>query len=602
MHSSPRPTWRSNLAPALVLAAAVLAVYVNSWSAPFVFDDLPSIVENPTLHSPVSLWRVLSPPGGTGVTVEGRPLLNLSLALNHLWGGEAVTGYHVVNTALHLSCALVLFGLVRRTLEGALGWAQPRLTAFSVALLWALHPLQTESVTYIVQRAESLMSLFYLLTLYCFMRGAQSPRPRRWYAAVLGCSVAGMATKEVMVTAPLLVLLYDRTFVSGDFSTAWRRHRPLYLGLAASWLVLAVLVVGAGNRGGTIGSAAGVSPWEYGLCQARAIIHYLGLSGWPHPLIFDYGSDFVSFGEIVVHGLMDLTLLAATIVALRRAPVLGFIGAWFFLILAPTTSFVGGTRQMLAEHRMYLPLVAPVVLAVAGLKIIAGRRALHIIAGVAAALALTAVARNTDYRSEIALYTDTVAKRPNNPFARYNLGKTLAEQGRFAEAIVQDEAAIKLRPGLASAQNNLAKALVDAGRTAEAIPHYETALQLAPDYAKAHYNLGLALLSLGRKAEALVHFQAAARSDPKDIDARGNWGAVLLDTGDLAGAAEQFRLVIAAAPRVAEAHCNLGTVYLLQGQLDAATTELSQALELDPQLTIARERLALARQQTKGPK
>ena len=197
---------------------------------------------------------MLCPPSH-GETVSGRPVLNLSLALNYAVSGCDVRGYHVTNLAIHLAAALLLFGIVRRTLPrfrgcgGGQQLARLQLAtplALAIALLWAVHPLQTESVTYIVQRAESLMGLFYLLTLYCFLRGAGSARAIFWYAgSVLAC-LLGMATKEVMVSAPLVVLLYDRTFLAGSFREAWRRRWAYYLALAATWLLLAWLVAQTG--------------------------------------------------------------------------------------------------------------------------------------------------------------------------------------------------------------------------------------------------------------------------------------------------------------------------------------------------------------------
>ena len=223
----------------VLIVLAVLAAYRNSFSGPFIFDDIASIVDNPTIRR---LWPVsvpLWPPFSGGQTVGGRPILNLSLAVNYAWGGADVRGYHAVNLGIHILAALTLFGLVRRTLERAKladgraacpGRALP--TALVVALLWALHPLQTESVTYIIQRAESLMGLFYLLTLYCFVRFTErgsSFVPLRgtsadeeaggvvWAWLSVVCCLLGMATKEVMVSAPVIVFLYDRTFVSGTF-------------------------------------------------------------------------------------------------------------------------------------------------------------------------------------------------------------------------------------------------------------------------------------------------------------------------------------------------------------------------------------------------
>jgi tetratricopeptide (TPR) repeat protein len=439
------------------------------------------------------------------------------------------------------------------------------------------------------------MGLCYLLVLYGFLRGATEGSRAKWFTfAIVMCAV-GMATKEVMVTAPVIVLLYDRTFVSGSFGGAGRRHRTLYLGLACTWIVLALLVLGAGDRGGTIGSSAGVTAWEYALCQSRGIIHYLGLALWPHPLIFDYGTDFVSFAGAAGYAVVDLCLLGLTAWALWRAPAIGFLGAFFFLILAPTTSFVGGTRQMLAEHRMYLSLAALVILIVVGLHRALGRRWIVPASLAVVALAVATGRRNVDYRSELAIYTDTVAKRPQNAYARYNLGKVLAETGRLPEAIVEDEAAVRLRPTMAPAQNNLGKALFDLGRLDEAIAHYEKAVQLEPAYGRAHYNLGLALVAAGHQTDALAHFEMAARLNPSDVDARGNWGSVLLDLGQTAAAEKQFREVLALNPDLPEARCNLGTVYLLQENFSAAADQFEAALRLAPQMTVARERLELAR-------
>ena len=212
----------------LVVVAAGLLAYHNSFTGPFIFDDLPSIPENPTIRHLWPIWQPLSPPQTGGITVEGRPVINLSLAINYALGGYDVRGYHVLNLTIHILAGLTLFGVVRRTL------LQPRLRerfggvanelALAVAVLWTVHPLQTESVTYIVQRAESLMGLFYLLTLYCFIRSVESPRPRVWCGLCLTACAVGMASKEVMASAPLLVMLYDRAFISGSFREAWRRR------------------------------------------------------------------------------------------------------------------------------------------------------------------------------------------------------------------------------------------------------------------------------------------------------------------------------------------------------------------------------------------
>src|SRR5437667_9849284 len=189
---------RAWFCPLLILAATALA-YSNSFSGPFIFDDLtwiPEIPENPHIRHP-----------GTG-----RPLVCLTLALNYALSGLEPWSYHAVNLAIHASAALVLFAIVRRTLQGPrlrnrLG-AHANGLAGAVAVLWAVHPLQTESVTYIIQRAESLMGLFLLLTLYCVIRGYHSPRRSGWYSTAVICCALGMGSKEGVVFAPVIVLLY----------------------------------------------------------------------------------------------------------------------------------------------------------------------------------------------------------------------------------------------------------------------------------------------------------------------------------------------------------------------------------------------------------
>ncbi len=274
---------------ALIIVVAVLVAYHNCFALPFLMDDPLAIVDNPGIHHLWPIWDVLSPSPTS--LVGGRPVVSLSFAVNYALGGVTVGGYHAFNLAIHALAALTLFGFVRRTL------LRPSLRerfaasatslALATAVLWAVHPLQTEAVTYVSERCELLMGLFYLLTLYCFVRGTDSKRSGSWFTAAVVACLLGMASKEVMVTAPLMVLLYDRTLVSGSFREAWKRHRWLYLGLASTWLLLARMMIGLHSRG--VGLGLQISWWSYALVECRAIVKYLCLAIWPHPLVFDYG-------------------------------------------------------------------------------------------------------------------------------------------------------------------------------------------------------------------------------------------------------------------------------------------------------------------------
>ncbi len=625
MTSPPEPTeplvvesrWKILLAGVVIVLAA-LAAYHNSFFGPFVFDDLSSIPENPTIRDLSSLSRVFSPPAER--TVGGRPLVNLSLAVNYALGGTDVWGYHAVNLAIHILAGLALFGVVRRTLARPLP-AEATQLAGLVALLWTVHPLQTEAVTYTVQRTESLMGLFYLLTLYCFIRGVQvqedggraagtsagpnradppgggasGGRRNRWYGFSVAACLLGMASKEVMVSAPVMVLLYDRTFVAGSFREAWRRRQRVYLGLAATWLLLGGLVASVGgNRGGSTGVGSGASFGAYALTQFPAVMDYLWLSVWPHPLVFDYGAQWVKdVVDVVPAALAWITLVAGTVFALKRQPVIGFLGAWFFSILAPT-SLMPGPRQTMAEHRMYLALAAVISLAVVGAYAWGGRRMLLAWFAVAIGLGWLTVSRNEDYRSELSVWSDAVAKCPGNQWSQVNLGMALYDQGRTEEALKRFEKTLQLAPNDSGAHNDLGLALAKLGRLPEAVNHYETALRIRPNFPEAHNNLGLALLESDRPAEALVHLETALRLKPSLATVHFNLGKTLAKLGRLEDAITRYREAIQINPRDAAACTNLGNVLARSGRQSEAIPWYEMAGGLDPDDAMAQYNLAMA--------
>ncbi len=556
----------------LALGLAALAVYANSFSGPFVFDDIPSIVENPILRHLWPIQDILVTPHGIGQTVTGRPVLTLSLALNYALGGESVGGYHTVNLAIHILAGLLLLGLVRRTLLQPLWQGRfDRMAlplALTVALLWTVHPLQTESVTYMVQRAESLMGLWYLLTLYAFLRGATSPAAGTgWFTLATVACLLGMGTKEVMVTAPLLVLLYDRTFVAGSFRDAWRSRGRWYLTLAATWIVLALLVAGTGGRGGSAGFGSGLSSGTYLLTQCRAVTLYLRLSLWPHPLAVDYGIEQVDSLAAVLPQALFLVLLAiGTLVALWRRPVLGFLGCWFFVILAPSSSVVPVATQTIAEHRMYLPLAAVITFVVLGIYAWIGPRSLAVFLLIALGLSAMTVQRNTVYRSAVSLWGDAAIKRPDNARAHVALGTLLAAQNRLPEAAGELETAVRLAPNNIEALNNLANVLAMTGRFPDAISAYERVIKLTPREANPHYNLGNVLASLGRLNEALDQYQAAVRLTPGDGDMQYRLALTLAQLGRFNEAIGPCEQAVRLRPDFPEARQNLEAIRKLAAQ------------------------------------
>ena len=575
-----------------VLAAGAIAAYWTTFTVPLLLDDRTSIADNRSIRRLWPLGPVLTPPNDAGV--GGRPLLNLTYALNHAFGGSAVVGYHLVNLCIHVLAGWILFALVRRTLLRPVLAKRfgPHATvlALAVGAIWTWHPVQTGSVTYLSQRAESLMGLFYLLTLYCFVRACETdhtPGRRRWYAfSALSC-LAGVATKEVIVTAPLVVLLYDRTFIAGSFRGAWRRHWPLHVALAATWVPLGCLMIGLHQRG--VGFGQDVAWWAYGLTECRVIVRYLILALWPNPLIFDYGFYVpAQLTEVWPCVLVMASLLTATVIALRRLPVAGFAAGWFFLILAPTSSIVPVVGQPMAENRLYLPLAGLVGFAVLGMYALGGRRTLPVAAVIDAGLGLVSVQRNRDYASELSIWSDTVAKNPSSPRAHNNLGKLLLNlnsPGRLPEAIVEFEAALRQKPDLVEAQTNLGNALNAEGRPLEASAHYEEAVRLRPDDAEAHNNLGLALSQIpGRLNEGIAQFNEALRLNPDDARAHNNLGNAWLGMPDrLDAAVVEYEAALRLDPGDGEAHNNLGlALSRMPGRLPDAIREFREALRLKP--------------------
>ncbi len=571
---------------ALIAAAAALLAaggwaYSTSFAGVLVFDDVISITSNPHIKSIWPLSEAASAPRDT--TVAGRPVAALSLALNYaLAPADArdaltspgpgtspdererflrnVRGYHALNLAVHLAAALLLFGVVRRSLPApALGERFGRsatLLGFLVALAWVVHPLNTSAVTYVVQRVESLMGLFYLATLYCAIRAAE-PGGRRglWTAASIAACALGMGSKETMVTAPVMVVLWDLLVGTDRGASRWtlaRARGPLYAGLAATWVILAVLV--AGNpRPGSVGfGLGGWTWWSYLQTQAGVAAHYLRLAFVPAPLVFDYEWPKAgSLAKIVPQAALLVGLLGATVVAAVRRHPAAFAGAWFFLILAPSSSVLPIPTEVAAEHRMYLPLAAVVAMAVLGIHALAGRVAglrtgaapassarrvgarenpphrtrlstadlatLVVVMAVAALFGAATNARNLVYHSNEALMRDTVEKRPLNVRARVALGAELLSAGRFADA----ERELTVAAGLggsdkarAQASMHLGSALCAQGRLDEGVGRLNHALALDPTLAEAHALLGEARSSRGEQALARTHFVRAADGLP----------------------------------------------------------------------------------------
>ena len=587
------------LYPGVILVLAGLLAYANSFQGVMLFDDIDAIILNSSIQKPWAIGEVLHPPVQS--PMAGRPVVNLTLAFNYSIGGLEPRGYHAVNLAVHLAAGLVLWGLLRRVWPKTPGNREDAGAAWPaaiVALIWLVHPLQTESVTYIVQRAEALVGLFYLLTLYCMVRGIQGAGSgaKIWsVAAVMACAL-GMATKENMATAPLMALLLDVVFFSRSVGEALRRRWGLYAGLALTWVVLAGLMAG-GPRSDSAGfHIAGMGAWDYAKSQPLVVLQYLRLAVFPYPLCLDYGWLVEkALPAVVIPAAVLAAAFMASLWALRRRPTIGFLGLWFFVVLAPTSSFVP-LKDLAFEHRMYLPLAAVIVFIVVlgervldrlldALSISQGPRNWTkglVVALVVAMLCGLTIRRNADYHDAIGMWRDVAAKRPDNARAFVSLGMTLGMAGRTAEAMHAYRQALRVDPAQRSARVNMGNILSKQGRYAEAVIEYQRALEEAPNDAKAGYALGLALAAVGRFDDALACQREVLRVEPGNLYARFAIAVCLQQAGDVRAAAESYRMVAAGDPANMPARCNLAICLLQAGRTDDAIAECQGALKVNP--------------------
>jgi cytochrome c-type biogenesis protein CcmH/NrfG len=570
--------------------------YINTLPNAFVFDDDPWILGSERIRSLANFGEML--------TATNRPVLELTLALNYAVGGEDPAGYHLTNLVIHVLAALVLYGLVRRTLllpkfvdrfRDTAPWL-----ACAVAVLWLLHPLNTQSVTYTIQRGESLMGLCYLLTLYSCLRFATGKRSAetgdltggstggaaRW--ALFGVAVCwvGMGTKEVMATAPLVVLLYDATFIARSWREVISRRWLFYAGLFSAWIPMAwfiTMITSTGDDASAGFALEGkmLSRWTYLLSQPQVIVEvYLSKAFWPNPLVLDYAwtpavpqdtpaSEVTRLfmANVLWQGTLLVVLFLASIWGTIKRAWWGFLGLTFFLILAPTSSLMP-IADLAVEHRMYLPLISVIVgIVFAGDALLRrvipqkpGPAGVVLVALAALALGLTTVIRNMEYHSKVTVWDSVVVARPYNARGWYNLGS----------------------------------ALVDEGRPDDALQCYGQALQIMPDNADAHYGIGTIWLEWGDTDKAIDYFQAAVRLDTDDAASHAHLGKAFLFAGKEGDAQASLLEAIRLNQDYALAHEYLGLLHIRRDEPDQAAASFREAVRADPRLVSAYQNLGAA--------
>jgi tetratricopeptide (TPR) repeat protein len=629
-----------SLARPWLLVALLVAAFVafsSALNAPFQFDDVPSIPMNRTIErlSPA----IFAPPSG-GLAVSGRPIVNASFAINHAIdtqlgidshpdsnGPRRTFSYHLVNLLLHLGCGLLLLGILRRTIYYGRGLADWRDGADTIALvviaLWLLHPIQTDAVDYIVQRTELLVSLFYAATLYTAIRAWDALTQRRrvgWYVLSVACCLLGMGSKEVMVSAPLMVILYDRAFRTASWKEIISRRAGrvwFYAALVATAAWLALLVA-AGARSTTVGSNAALTWYAYLYTQAWAIARYLWLLIWPSSLIYDYGQEAITGLAGLPGVILLVAFFGATIVAWTRERWhwFGFAGAWFFLLLGPSSSIVPIRTEIAAERRVYLASAAIILLVVvvtfAMLRRTAranlerslrwSKAATFVFVAIALLLGAVTFRRGALYRDPEALWRDTIAKRPANPRAYDNLAAVVLEQDstRRPEAERLLRQAIAIDSMYLPAWNNLAEIELEMGRPREAQALLERVLRIEPGFVDANARLGGVLVKAGESARAIPILERVVAAQPTD-EQLVTLAIAYTATGRADDAANALRKAVALNPGRTDAAAYLGVQLAESGRPGEAIPYLETASRAPGALPLIYSLLSLSYAQVGDP-
>jgi protein O-mannosyl-transferase len=617
----------------LLLVSACALVYANSLGGPFLLDDHDSIVNNATLTDWKDIPRLFAQPRNT--PLAGRPLVAFTFAVNRATSGLAVRAYHLTNILLHALCALLLFAIVRRTLtyvpatrtwRPADGGGGPESIAFAVALLWAVHPLNTEVLNYMTERTEGLMSLCLLASLYAAILGATHKWKAAWQVAAVAACGLGMLCKENMVVAPVVIVLYDRIFLFDSLRAALAARWRMYGGLALTWLAL-LYMMASGPRSNSVGFDVAATPWNYLLNQAVMVARYVRLAVWPHGLVVNYGPPVAHrLAEVSPHAAFVILLLAVSIAALRWSPATGFLGAWFFIILAPTSSIIPIATEVGAERRMYLPLMAIAALVAVPAMRTLGRRvspgfATVVLVVAAVALGTVTFQRNRDYATPLSLAESTLRHWPTDVAhgmvgsalaalhrdsdaisqlrlaartdarSRYNLAIELYNLKRFDEATAEfarfagENSQNELVP---SARRILGDIFAQQRKWPEAIKEYRLALSMYDDtdtrrkMTAAMSMQALALVEAGRVGDAAALFRRAVEWDPTSWRTHYNLATALLDNHEAAAAEGEARAALRIDPKSAESYALLGRTLAIQGHYDDAVAQFREALELAP--------------------
>jgi protein O-mannosyl-transferase len=610
-----------------------MLVYFNSLKGSFQFDDIPLIKS----HWLVNTNAFFDHP--RSAQIGNRPILYWTFALNNQLALHQVFGFHLINLALHIGVTLLIFFTIWRAryLQNKCGWIFPLTTA----LLFSLHPLNTDSVSYISSRSSLLATFFYLLTLYIFLnlfrpeKVIQLPKKMILSLLVLSGIYFSMASKLIGATLPFMLTVWYWGFIGQkkypNFHKSVMNDRSVAIGFTLITIIsCGVLFFGdpwiylALDQGLELFGRA-----PYFMVQLKVIVfYYLKLFYFPFNLNVDSGFSFsgpMTDPTIIFSGLIILAILLAVLKFKNIWVIIGAI--WFFITLAPTSSFIP-LNDLAVEHRMYLPMSLGLsLIAGVGIKTLPAFIRLKLLVVLLALLGATTATRNADWVSELSLWKDSVTKNPLSPRPHNNVGKAYYEKGDLARASYHFEKSVENIPEFVINQYNIqnpvsflvrrSKILGKGGKSESKSPD---SLKIMAELVEPHYNLASVYLDQGRldeaekeylKTQALRpgHFSSniglssiynqkglydqsmslleralqenISSSDPGIALARLNLGELYAKTGKIKNAIIEWEAALKVDPSLLPVHFNLGTAYMMTGELDLAENAFKHCLKLN---------------------
>lgn len=590
----------------------IILVYANSLHNDFTnWDDRSLVVEDPAIRSLSfgNLLEMFTPqPGKTY-----QPVRVLSYAIDyHFWKLNPV-GYHLGNTILHGLSAILLYLLLTGVLNQIRGEDEVgsnRMISFITALLFTVHPVNVEAVAWIASRKYGLLSFFYFLSFFLFVKNSEEGKYRpMYYILSIITYVFALLSSPFSVTLPAMLFLYDYCRKPDINFLSVLKKRFLYyipyvlLSISQSVIIMQVVSVGRGAavkghyHNNPLATLAAMLSAFYG--YIKNLILPLWLNNWyVENVSFTLCNYKIAFSVITI-----LALVVVVLVRLRSGKKLAlFCLAWFFITLLPVSNIIPISTKI-ADRYLYLPAVglflwfSLILYSLTNTLLPKKGKILitfTIVAFLISSLSYLSMQRNKVWANTITLWSDSIGKQANNRTAHLNLGQALSEQGKLNEAMIHFREALRLSPNYAEAHNNLGSALAQQGKLELAVPHFYTALKILPDFAEAHNNLAVALARQGRLEEAAKHYSEAARLYPDSAEVHNNLAVALVGLGRVDEAVPHYFRAVELKPDYAEAYNNLGNALAQKGKLDQAIAYYSKALEIKPNYAKAHNNLGVA--------